>query len=106
MGYIGKKLTMPNNAVVTGPGITVGIGIANQEVNYVVLGKKFKMTGNFDYTLANTIALINVLGKPYYDELKKQDAWLPDELEAFLKVEFKVIDRDNKINEIISNKPE
>ena len=52
--------------------------------------------------IASMIATLNVLGKPYYDELKKQGFSFPNEIEDFLKVEFKILERNNKIDSVIN----
>jgi hypothetical protein len=49
------------------------------------------------------IATINVLGKPYYDELLKQGVVLPSEISTFLERKFLILERDRKIDSIISD---
>ena len=49
------------------------------------------------------IATINVLGKPYYDELIKQGVILPSEILTFLEKKFLILERDRKIDSIISD---
>ena len=46
--------------------------------------------GTFENALniANIISLLNILGKPYYDELIKQGIILEDEIENVIKKRF------------------
>ena len=67
---------------------------------YNVLGEDIEIEGWTDSQLANTIATINVLGEPFYIELKKQKVYLPSKIEDFLKIKF----RDSKIDNILKNK--
>ena len=47
------------------------------------------------------ISTLNVLGKPYYDELKKNNVSFSNEIEDFLKQKFKILERDTKIDSIL-----
>lgn len=68
---------------------------------YHILGEDIEVEGYKDFNVASSIALINVLGKPYYDELKKQDVHFPQEIEDYLEKKFIILERDRKINEVI-----
>lgn len=86
--------------------LTVNNGLVNYSqpsTKYIVLGTEIEIDSYYtDYNLANSIALINTLGKPYYDEIKKQNISFPDKIEEFLEKEFKIIERDNKIKQILN----
>ena len=67
------------------------------------LGEDVEVDGYKDNTIVMIIATINVLGKPYYDELLKQGAILPSEISTFLERKFLILERDRKIDSIISD---
>jgi hypothetical protein len=50
------------------------------------------------------ISTLNVLGKPFYDELKKNKVSFSNEIEDFLKEKFKIMERDSKIDSILEEK--
>lgn len=65
---------------------------------YVILGEEFIVKGYKDIQLASCIAQINILGKPYYDELIKQGITFSTEIETFLTRKFIELERDRKID--------
>jgi len=60
------------------------------------------MDGYQDPTIAMMVATINIMGKPFYDELKKQYVHFPEELDDFIKLRFRILERDEKIEKIIT----
>lgn len=70
---------------------------------YHILGEDVEVDGYKDSSIVMIIATINVLGKPYYDELLKQGAILPSEISTFLERKFLILERDRKIDSIISD---
>lgn len=70
---------------------------------YHILGEDVEVDGYKDNSIVMIIATINVLGKPYYDELLKQGAILPGEILTFLERKFLILERDRKIDSIISD---
>jgi len=70
---------------------------------YHILEEDVEVDGYKDNTIVMIIATINVLGKPYYDELLKQGAILPSEISTFLERKFLILERDRKIDSIISD---
>ena len=70
---------------------------------YHILGEDVEVDGYKDNTIVMIIATINVLGKPYYDELLKQGVILPSEILTFLEKKFLILERDRKIDSIISD---
>jgi len=71
------------------------------KVKYHILGEDIEVSGYLDGTTAMIISTLNVLGKPYYDELKKNNVSFCNEIEDFLKQKFKILERDNKIDSIL-----
>jgi hypothetical protein len=71
------------------------------KTTYHVLGEDIQVDSYSDPNLAVVISTLNVLGKPFYDELKKNNITLPTEIEENLKVKFKVLERDRKIKDIL-----
>jgi hypothetical protein len=52
------------------------------------------------------ICTLNVLGRPFYEELKKNKISFPQEMDEFIQQRLKVLERDMKIESIIENKSE
>jgi hypothetical protein len=72
------------------------------KTTYHVLGEDIEVDGYGDPHLAVAISTLNVLGKPFYDELKKNNLNLPSEIEEYLEIKFKILERDRKIKDIIN----
>lgn len=70
---------------------------------YHILGEDVEVDGYKDNSIVMIIATINVLGKPYYDELLKQGVVLPSEISTFLERRLLILERDRKIDSIISD---
>jgi hypothetical protein len=77
------------------------INYSQQKTTYHVLGEDIKVDGYNDPNLSVVISTLNVLGKSFYDELKKNEVYFPKEIEEYLEVKFKILDRDRKINEVL-----
>lgn len=90
-----------NVTISNSTGNFVGYSAQLQKTTYHILGEDLEVEGWVDASVAMIIATINVLGKQYYDELKKQQVSLPKEIEKFLKNKFIVLERDRKIDEVI-----
>ncbi len=71
---------------------------------YDVLGEKVRIDSPKDQFLAQNISLINVLGKPFYDELIKNGFIFMEEIESVLQKKFKILERDKKINSVLDNR--
>lgn len=73
-----------------------------QKITYHVLGEDIEVESSYsDSYLAVAISTLNILGKPFYEELKKNSVFFPKEIEEYLEVKFKVLERDRKINEVL-----
>lgn len=70
---------------------------------YHILGEDVEVDGYKDNSIVMIIATINVLGRPYYDELLKQGVVLPSEISTFLERRLLILERDRKIDSIISD---
>ena len=75
--------------------------IQSQKTTYVILGEEYETNGYPDPTLGMAIATLNVLGKPYWLELKKQQFSFGYDIDAFIEERITVLDRDKKINDIL-----
>lgn len=73
----------------------------SMKTTYHILGEDVEVNGFKDGYTAQNVALVNVLGKNFYDELKKQNISFPSEIEDFLSKKFITIERDKKIDDII-----
>ena len=88
-----------------------GLGIYGTSFNttisktkYHILGEDVEVSGYIDGTTAMMISTLNVLGKPYYDELKKNNVSFSNEIEDFIKQKFKILQREDRIDSILDEK--
>jgi hypothetical protein len=86
------------NYVTTGYSFTKSI--------YHILGEEFETDGYLDGTTAVMISTLNVLGRPFYDELRKNNVSFPDKMDKFIQDRLKVIERDKKIDSLIKDNPQ
>jgi len=73
------------------------------KTTYHVLGEDVQVEGYGDPNLSVVISTLNVLGKPFYDQLKKNNISLPTEIEEYLEVKLKILERDRKIKDILKS---
>ena len=73
---------------------------------YHLLGQDIEVMGHKSIEIATIVSLINVLGKAYYHDIKKQGISLPKEIETFLEENIVSFERDKKISSIIVDNSE
>jgi hypothetical protein len=78
-----------------------GTGATITSQTYVILGEEYETEGYPDTSLCIAIATLNVLGKPYWLELKKQSFSFGYDMDAFIEERITVLDRDKKIDDIL-----
>jgi hypothetical protein len=93
--------TLSGGQYLTWGGSTMNYSI--NKITYHVLGEDIEVEGYGDPHLAVAISTLNVLGKPFYDELKKNNVSLPEVIEEYLEVKFKILERDRKIKDILKS---
>lgn len=71
------------------------------KTTYHILGEDVEVSFGIDASTAMMISTLNVLGKPFYDELKKNKVSFSSEIEDFLKQKFKILERDDRIESIL-----
>jgi hypothetical protein len=91
--------TLSGGQYVTWGGSTVNYTM--NKTTYHILGEDIEVNAYSDPNLAVVISTLNVLGKPFYDELKKNNITLPLEIEEYLELKFKILERDRKIKDIL-----
>ena len=67
-----------------------------------ILGEVYEHTGYIDGHISVAISTINILGKPFWDELKKNGVIFPNEMEQFIEKRITILERDKKIDDIIN----
>jgi hypothetical protein len=122
-----KKMKNPTTTTTT-TSTTISTGVSsangatlttsNSNINYVtsgysaistiyhILGEDFDTSNYLDGTTAVMICTLNVLGRPFYEELKKNKISFPQKMDEFIQQRLKVLERDSKIESIIENKSE
>jgi hypothetical protein len=83
----------------------VTTGYSFTKSKYHILGEEFEIDGYLDGSTAVMISTLNVLGKPFYEELKKNNVSFTDDMDKFIQQRLKVLDRDKKIDSIIKDNP-
>lgn len=101
-----STITLGNNVNAiygNGQGSWGSATIQSQKTTYVILGEEYEVeSGSFmDVSTTSIIATLNVLGKPYWLELKKQKFSFGYDMDAFIEERITVLDRDKKINDIL-----
>ena len=102
----GTNSSITTSTLSSGQYLTWGGSTMNYSINkitYHVLGEDIEVEGYGDSHLAVAISTLNVLGKPFYDELKKNNLTLPSEIEEYLEIKFKILERDRKIKDILKS---
>lgn len=87
--------------VYNGSSFTIGAS----KTTYHILGEDVEISSSGHYrdsNLITNIAILNVLGKPFLDELHKNNSFFPSEIEDYLEKKFKWLERDKKIDDIIN----
>ena len=103
---IGTNSSITTSTLNGGQYLTWGGSTMNYSINkttYHVLGEDIEVDDYGDPHLAVAISTLNILGKPFYDELKKNNVTLPSEIEEYLEKKFKILERDRKIKDILKS---
>ena len=100
----GTNSSITTSTLSSGQYLTWGGSTMNYspKTTYHVVGEDIEVDGYGDPYLAVAISTLNILGKPFYDQLKKNNVSLPSEIEEYLEVKFKILERDRKIKDIIN----
>jgi len=107
-GTSSSTITIGTNSGITSTissGHNLTLGVTSYTRKFHVLGEDFELTNNygFDSNLVILISTLNVLQRPFWEELKKQNVYLPDDLKDFIEERLVILDRDIKINSIIKD---
>jgi hypothetical protein len=71
---------------------------------YNIFGEEVEIDSGRDPFLAQNLALINVLGKPFYEELIKNGFVFTEKIESILQKKFRILERDKKINSVLDDR--
>lgn len=101
---INSNLTYPGYITTTSGGSSISTTSASIQTNrYYILGEYIDLSINdFSGTLSTILATLNVLGRPFYEELKKQPISLPTELTDLIEKRLIITERERKINSVIN----
>ena len=80
--------------------VTTGYSFTTSK--YHILGEDFESNGYLDGINVVMISTLNILGRPFYEELKKNNVPFPDDMDKFIQQRLKVLERDLKIESIIN----
>ena len=102
--WANSTITLGNNVNAiygNGHGSWGSATIQSQKTIYVILGEEYETDGYSDPTLGMAIATLNVLGKPYWIELKKQNFSFGYDIDKFIEERITILDRDKKIDDLL-----
>lgn len=103
----GLSQSINNTSLTINNGTIYTNGSINRHILYNILGAEFKseyhhLSYNDDLYLRNIIATLNILGEPYWIELKKQGVILHDgDMEKFIEERLMQLRRENIIDKIV-----
>ena len=92
--------TSTTNGISTVYAVNGSSGSSKKKFN--ILGDVYEHTGYIDGHISVAISTINILGKPFWDELKKNGVIFPHEMEQFIEKRITILERDKKIDDIIN----
>jgi len=95
-------ITGSSNITTVSNGTAISIGYSYNRNKYVVLGEEIELDLYDNGQISIAIATLNVLGRPFYEELNKQPVSLPSELVELIEKRLILIERDSKIDSIVN----
>lgn len=69
---------------------------------FTILDSTYEHVGHIDDHLVVAISTLNILKKPFWNELKKNGVQFPLEMEQFIEKRITILERDKKIDDIIN----
>lgn len=69
----------------------------NNKKSYIILGEEVYFDGYIDLATATALSTLNLLGKPFYDDMRKNGYKFCNEIEEYLRVKF----LDQKIGKVL-----
>lgn len=97
-----STVLFPNSQILGNSTTTTTTSISSVKTTYHILGEDVEVSSYKDSYIITNICILNVLGKPFLEELHKNGYHFPTEIEEYLDKKFKSLERDKKINDIIS----
>lgn len=86
--------------VMTGNNGGTGLqGITIAKSKYYILGEYFEFEGYGDPWAVSMISILNVLGKPYWEQLKMNNISFSKEIEEFIQSRFDLIENKKYLND-------
>ena len=81
---------------------TGAFSISTYKSTYHILGEDYEVKSTYtDPNLSIVISTLNVLKRPFWEELKKQNIKFDDDLENFIEKRLKIYDRDEKLESLL-----
>ena len=99
------KATFDTNMVTNTPSHTHNNTFGNVSIaktKYFILGEEYECNITYnDVKVAMIIATLNILGEPFWIDLKKQGCVLNSDMANFIETRLKIINRNNKVEDIL-----
>lgn len=97
-GYITTSTGSSGNYITT-----IGSTLSPINNRYNILGEEVDLEiSDYNGSFAIFIATLNVLGRPFYEELKKQPISLSNEVIEIIERRLTITERERKINSVIN----
>ena len=91
---------MASSIGMTGTNGSIGLqGITIAKSKYYILGEYFEFEGYADPWTVSMISILNVLGKPYWEQLKMNNISFSKEIEEFIQSRFDLIENRKYLND-------
>lgn len=79
-----------------------GTRILTHSSTYHILGEDYEVENSYvDANLALIISTLNVLKRPFWEEIKKQSIKFDEDLENFIEKRLRIYDRDDKLESLL-----
>ena len=76
--------------------------VSIEKTKYFILGEEYECNITYnDVKVAMIIATLNILGEPFWIDLKKQGCVLNSDMANFIETRLKIINRNNKVEDIL-----
>jgi hypothetical protein len=99
---LGDLNTIINNTNLTiNSNVSISYSIKNS-CSYNILGESIEVDGSNCPIVAMYVSMINILGKTFYDEIKKQNIQLPKEISKFIDDNIVSWERNKKLDTIVN----
>lgn len=100
-GMTGTSITISGSTVSIASSSAGLFTIQSQKTTYHILGEDVEVDGYKDFTTALYISMINVAGREYYEEVKKQGLKFSEQIDNAIQKRLTIYEREKKLNTLL-----